>query len=84
MPSVRQSRKALFWSAALIIFGLILNRFNVTVLGLEMRPGFSYFPHWMEFAITTGLVADSLIVVWLANRFLPIAHRKEVMVGIGG
>lgn len=84
MPSVRQNRRALFWSAALIIIGLILNRFNVTMLGLEMRPGFSYFPHWIEFAITAGLVADSLLVVWLANRFLPIAHRKEIMAGDGG
>ncbi|MFC1875205.1 NrfD/PsrC family molybdoenzyme membrane anchor subunit [Chloroflexota bacterium] len=81
MPSVRQSRRALFWSAVLIIIGLILNRFNVTMLGLEMRPGFSYFPHWMEFAITAGLVADSLLVVWLANRFLPMTHRKEIMAG---
>ena len=77
MPSVRQSRRALFWSAVLIIIGLILNRFNVTILGLEMRPGFSYFPHWMEFAITAGLVADSLVVVWLANRFLPMASQRD-------
>ena len=53
------------------------------MLGLEMRPGFSYFPHWMEFAITAGLAADALVVVWLANRFLPIAHRKEIMAGKG-
>ena len=82
LPRVRQSRRALFFGAALVIIGLILNRFNVTILGLEMRPGFSYFPHWMEFAITAGLIADSLIVVWLANRFLPINQRKEIMVGI--
>jgi Ni/Fe-hydrogenase subunit HybB-like protein len=74
----------LFWSAALIITGLIINRFNVTVLALEMRLGFTYFPHWMEFAITAGLVADSLIVVWLANRFLPIAHPKNELIGGSG
>ena len=77
IPSVRQSRRVLFGGAALIIIGLILNRFNVTILGLEMRPGFSYFPHWIEFAITAGLVADSLLVVWLANRFLPIAPQTD-------
>ena len=79
MSRIRQSKTALFWSAVLIIIGLVFNRFNVTLLGLEMRPGFSYFPHWMEFAITAGLVAYSLIVVWLANRFLPISHRTEIM-----
>ncbi|MDD4873635.1 MAG: Ni/Fe-hydrogenase cytochrome b subunit [Dehalococcoidales bacterium] len=81
MPAVRQSRKALFWSAVLVIIGLIFNRLNAGMLGLEMRPGFSYFPHWMEFAISAGLVAYALAIVWLANHFLPMAHSKEVVAG---
>jgi hypothetical protein len=31
----------------------------------------------MEFAISAGLVADALLVIWLAHRFLPIAHHEE-------
>jgi hypothetical protein len=31
----------------------------------------------MEFAISAGLVADALLVIWLAHRFLPIVERKE-------
>ena len=28
-------------------------------------------------ALIAGLVADALLVIWLAHRFLPIAHREE-------
>lgn len=75
--SVRQSRSAVFWCAVLVIIGLIFNRFNVSMLALDMRPGTVYFPHWMEFAISVGLVADAMLVIWLAYRFLPIAQYDE-------
>jgi len=77
MPGVRQSRSAVFWCSVLVIVGLVLNRFNVSMLALAIRPGFTYFPHWMEFAISVGLVADALLVIWLAHRLLPIIHREN-------
>jgi Ni/Fe-hydrogenase subunit HybB-like protein len=72
MSSVRNNRRALFWSAVLVILGLIFNRFNATLFAWEIRDGFSYFPSWMEFAIMVGFIADGLLVFWLANRFLPM------------
>ena len=59
---------------------LIFNRFNVSMLALSMRPDFTYFPHWMEVAISAALVADALLVIWLAYRFLPIVEHEEVKV----
>ena len=79
ISGVRQSRSAVFWTSVLVIIGLVLNRFNVSMLALDIRPGYVYFPHWMEFAISVGLVADALLVVWLAHRFLPIAGHEEVV-----
>jgi len=78
IPDIRQSRKGVFWTSVLVIMGLIFNRFNVSMLALGMRPGYVYFPHWMEFAISIGLVADALLVVWLAYRFLPIIQHEEM------
>jgi len=78
LPDVQQSRRAVFWCAILVIIGLMLNRFNVSMLALGMRSGYTYFPHWMEFAISIGLVADALLVIWLAHRFLPIVKHEEV------
>ncbi|MBA7668924.1 putative Ni/Fe-hydrogenase 2 b-type cytochrome subunit [subsurface metagenome] len=79
MPGVRQNRRGVFWSAVLVVIGLIFNRFNVSMLALAMRPGFTYFPHWMEIAISAALVADAMLVIWLAHRFLPIVSHEEIM-----
>ena len=81
MPDVRQNRNAVFWSSVLVIIGLVLNRFNVSMLALGMRPGTIYFPHWMEFAISVGLVADALLVILLAHRLLPIVSHGEAIEG---
>lgn len=72
LPAVRQSRAGTFWAAVLVIVGLMLNRFNVSMVALGMREGFSYVPHWMELAVSAGLVADALLVVWLAHKLLPM------------
>ena len=76
IPAVRNNRMAVFWSASLVIAGIIFNRFNVAIFGLAVRPGYTYIPHWMEITISVGLVADALLVVWLAYRYLPI-HTDE-------
>jgi len=78
MPSVRQNRGWVFGSSILVVAGLIFNRFNVSMLALGMRPGFTYFPHWMEFAISIGLVADALLVIWLSYRFLHMHEEAAV------
>jgi Ni/Fe-hydrogenase subunit HybB-like protein len=77
LPNMRRNRNAVFWSSVLVIIGLIFNRFNVSMLALGIRPGYIYFPHWMEFAISIGLIADALLVIWLAYRFLPIVNHQE-------
>jgi Ni/Fe-hydrogenase subunit HybB-like protein len=75
LPAMRQSRTALFWSAALVILGLILNRFNASLIALAPRPGVVYFPHPMEFAISISIVAAGILAYILANRYLPISHH---------
>ncbi len=75
LPGVRQNRKAIFWTAVLVVVGLIFNRFNVSMFALGMRTGYVYFPSWMEVAISAGLVADAMLVIWLAYRFLPIIQH---------
>ena len=79
LPGVRESKSKLFWCAILVVVGLIFNRFNVSMLALGVREGFSYYPHWMEFAISIGLVADAMLVIQLANRLLPMVHHETVV-----
>ncbi len=73
---IRESARGLFVGATLVVAGLIFNRFNVSMLALAMRPGYSYVPHWMEIAVSAALVADAILVIWLAYRLLPV-HQTE-------
>jgi Ni/Fe-hydrogenase subunit HybB-like protein len=79
MPFVRESRKWIFWTAVLVVLGLIFNRFNVSMLALGMREGYMYFPHWMEIAISAALVADAMLVIWLAHKLLPMADHADTV-----
>ncbi len=82
--SIRQSKTKLLWCALLVIGGLVLNRFNVSWFALAGREGYTYFPHWMEIAVSAGLIAWAIIIVMLANRYLPLHHHEgEWKVGGG-
>lgn len=76
-PRIRRSRSGIFGGALLVVLGLIFNRFNVSMLALDIRAGYTYFPHWMEIAISAGLVADAILVIWLAHRLLPMVEHDE-------
>jgi Ni/Fe-hydrogenase subunit HybB-like protein len=78
---IRASRKGLFTAAALIVFGVLLNRINVFVVGY--RPPVSqsgYFPATGEILITTGLIAALMFLFRLIITFFPVisAGRREV------
>ncbi len=67
IPAIRQSRWGLFWSAALVVFGVVLNRFNVAFFG---QKGAFYAPSWIEYAVTIGLVSlGVLIYMFTAKNF---------------
>ncbi len=76
LPGVRQNRTALFWSALLVVMGLILNRFNVSLFALTPRAGTSYFPHPLEFAISIAIVAAGILTYIMATRYLPIISHQ--------
>lgn len=76
LPAMRRSRTALFWSALLVVLGLMLNRFNVSLIALMPRTGTIYFPHWMEFAISISILAAGVLAYILATRYLPITSLE--------
>ena len=77
LPSIQKSRGGLFFSALLVVLGLVLNRFNVSLIQLMIRPGYTYFPSFGEIAISVGLVSGGMIVIMLANKFLPVVKHGE-------
>ncbi len=85
---LRRNDAALMSSLALIILGLIVNRWNVTLSGLVVPPEWSpgilgnviaatYFPTWIEIAVSIGVLAYGLIGFTLGARFLPIFSRSR-------
>lgn len=75
--SVRENRWQLFGAALLVVGGLVLNRFNVSLFALAGREGYTYFPHWMEIAVSAGLVAWAIAIIMLANRLLVMHPHAE-------
>jgi Ni/Fe-hydrogenase subunit HybB-like protein len=72
LPAVRRSNGLMLVSALLVIGGVVLNRFDVSLVGLARPEGTSYFPSWSEFIITLGIIAGGVTVFWLVAKNLPL------------
>ncbi len=73
-PRVRKSRTGLFRSAlAVILLGVILNRFNVSFFGLTGAP---YLPTWMELAVTIGIISAGLLAYNFMLKRFPVLHQE--------
>jgi Ni/Fe-hydrogenase subunit HybB-like protein len=72
LPEVRQSRGGLATACALVLFGLLLHRLNVTVIGLRVRHWETYIPSLGEIGITLGITAGAMFVFGVLVRILPI------------
>jgi Ni/Fe-hydrogenase subunit HybB-like protein len=71
--SLRQKSAVLFSGASMIvIFGIVLNRLNVSLIGLWPYTGRIYFPSWMEITVTLTLVTIGVIAFGLAAKYLPV------------
>lgn len=71
MQQVRTSRAASLFGAALVIGGVVLNRFDVTWFAMKSS-GASYSPHWMEVALLVGVLSGVVLVYSLVARYFPV------------
>lgn len=72
LPAVRRSGGWLLVSALLVVGGVIMNRFDVSLVGLARPDGVGYFPSWMEFAVTLGILSAGVTAFWLVASNLPL------------
>ena len=78
--SLRQRPRVLFWSAVMVvIFGIVLNRLNVSMVGLWPFTGYIYFPSWMEILITVTIVSFGVLAFGVISKNLPVfpEHAHE-------
>jgi Ni/Fe-hydrogenase subunit HybB-like protein len=74
----RQSPRHLFVSAALIVLGGALYRFNVYLIGFNPGPGWTYFPALAELMITVGIVALELLGYQVLVKLCPVLPHVRV------
>ena len=81
----RSSIRWLFVSAALIVLGGALYRFNVYLIGFNPGKGWHYFPALAELLITVGIVAFEILGYQVLVKILPVLPRlhtrKQVAAG---
>jgi Ni/Fe-hydrogenase subunit HybB-like protein len=78
-PGVRRSRRGLFTVAALIVGGVLLNRFNVFVVAYSPQTGGApYFPAIGEILVTAGAVATIMFLYRVFATFTPILDAPKL------
>jgi hypothetical protein len=77
--SVRDDDRRRSIAAGLVIFGLVLNRFNVSMFGM-MDPDMIYYPSLIESLVTIGIIAGHVLFFVLIARYFPIfEHHPETV-----
>ena len=62
----------LYLASVLTLLGLVTNRMNVAITGMQASAGIHYFPKWTELAITFSLVAFAFTAFSFAVKNLPV------------
>ena len=76
-PEVRNSKTGLLWCAGLSAFGVLLNRFNVSLTSYGGYRDFWYFPSAIEIIVTIGLVAMAILIFDFGMNYLPMHPEEE-------
>ncbi len=88
VPKLRRNDRALMLGLFLIIFGIVVNRWNVNLSGLIAPPQWSpgvlgnivatpYIPSWVEVIVSMGVFAYALLGFTLGVKYLPLYPNHE-------
>jgi Ni/Fe-hydrogenase subunit HybB-like protein len=66
---VRTSVAGLGVCSVMVVLGMVWNRLNVAIVAIARPEGMGYFPSWMEFAVSVGVIsAAALAFLYLVER----------------
>lgn len=88
LPNLCQRRNLVMMALGLVVVGVILNRWNITLSGLVAPPQWSpgvmgnvvaasYFPSIVEIVVAVGIVTYALLGFTLGARYLAIYPRPD-------
>ncbi len=76
----REDSRMQLRGASLVIFGLVLNRFNVSMFGMEQADQLIYYPSVTESLVTIGIIAGHILFFVLLAKYFPIfEHHPETV-----
>ncbi len=74
---VRNHPTLLFWCSVSVILAVVVNRFNVFLVGMDMGPEWNYFPSVGEIAVTLAFVAFGVLLYKIGVNYLPILEKEH-------
>ncbi|ABS27239.1 4Fe-4S dicluster domain-containing protein [Anaeromyxobacter sp. Fw109-5] len=86
VAKLRENPRTLALGAFLATGGIVLNRVNVVVFGMELKGAApqiapqSYFPSVVEWGISIGLIAATIFLFGLAVRHMPVLPKQGAAV----
>lgn len=75
----RENPKALLVGASILLIGMVLNRFDVSWLGIHRLTDVGYVPSVMELSISAAIFSFGILVFGLAARYLPLFAEEPGM-----
>jgi len=78
MVAVREKKiKLIRWTAVWTVLGIVLNRFNVSLVAFnwQLPSADRYFPHWMEIGVTVFLITIFLLAFRFMVTRMPVLYE---------
>jgi Ni/Fe-hydrogenase subunit HybB-like protein len=75
--AVRENPKGLLIGALLVIGGLMLNRFDISLFALNHLGGQSYIPNLLELAVSFGIISGGVLAFGVVAKFFPLFESGE-------
>lgn len=77
IPKIRRNETALFWCVSLVVVGLVMNRMNIAITGMQRAAGVIYYPSWMEVSITLMIVAIGFAGFRFIAKYFPVFEETK-------
>ena len=78
--SNREDKRMQLRGASMVIFGVVLNRFNVSMFGMIQADQVIYYPSVTESLVTIGIIAGHILFFVLLAKYFPIfEHHPETV-----
>ncbi len=74
-PGASDSPKTVFYAAAMVIAGVVINRVSVSMVGINIPDIPAYVPHPGEILITLGIISAGIMTFYVMCTKLPVFEK---------